>query len=607
MRIGYIGLGALGSELARRFLPGHTLTVWDLNPAAARAFETAGAGVAPSAAQLARDCDVVLVCLPRSSDVRQLMFGAGGLVEGLSAGKLIIDQTSGVPSETRDIAERLAERGVAMLDAAVSASPHIVAQGAAVLMAGGADDVYERALPVLRAITETIYRCGSRVGDGQAMKMVNNAMNAGCRLGTLEVAAMGVKMGLSLQCIANAMNKGSARNQTSEKMLPALAQGKSSTNFALSLMLKDVNQAVALGMKLGVPMPISNVVRGLLQIGLNTLGEQARLEDMVGVIESMAGTRLAASEEATDAPRGEASTAHAKQLKVGYVGLGPMGAAIARRLMVSREIQVLDTRPEAVRELAAQGAVAAQDLRSLARACDVVMLCLPTSAIVRQVIFGPDGLAEGLADGKIVIDQTTGDPAESRAIAAELAKLGVQYVDAPVSGGPKGAADGTVAMMCGGDREAVSRILPILVSISPNIVDCGAVGNGHLAKVLNNAVSSLCRLVTYECVATGSKYGLALGDMSDVLNKSSGWSAASQKILPALGSKRQTAVLPLELKVKDLKLAADLSTSCGAPMMISSAVRTVFEAGANQLGWNANVDEMVRYYETTSGINFQAG
>ncbi len=122
------------------------------------------------------------------------------------------------------MAEELAERGIDMMDAAVSASPLVVAEGKATLMVAGSDTVYERALPVLQVITQTIYRCGDRVGDGQAMKMVNNAMNAGCRLGTLEVVAMGKKAGLSLPLMADVLNRNKARNQTTDRMLPALAQ-----------------------------------------------------------------------------------------------------------------------------------------------------------------------------------------------------------------------------------------------------------------------------------------------------------------------------------------------------------------------------------------------
>jgi 3-hydroxyisobutyrate dehydrogenase len=293
MHIGYIGLGAMGTALARRLIASHTLSVWDINSAAVAAFEKLGASPAPSGSDLARRCDVLLLCLPRSSDVRQAIFGTGGLAEGLSAGKLIIDQTSGIPSETREVAEQLAARGVAMIDAPVSGGVSGAAAGTITIMASGPQEAYDKALPVLNSISPNVFRCGSRVGDGQAMKLVNNVMSAGCRLATLEVVAMGKKMGLSLETMTHVLNKGSGRNRTSKVVLQTIVDGKaSSSSFAMSLMLKDISQAIQLGMECGAPMAITNIVRGLLQIGINTLGETAQLEDAVALIGSMAATHI---------------------------------------------------------------------------------------------------------------------------------------------------------------------------------------------------------------------------------------------------------------------------------------------------------------------------
>lgn len=601
MKVGYIGLGALGGALARRLPPHHELRVWDLDPAAIARCEQAGARAAASPAELARACEIIVLCLPRSSDVRQVLFGPGGLAEGLAPGQLVIDQTSGIPAETRAMAQQLAERGVAMLDAAVSGSPHITAQGGATLMVGGPSDLYERALPVLRVLAGTIHRCGPRVGDGQAMKMVNNAMNAGCRLGTLELAAMGRKAGLALETMAAVLNTGGARNLTTERMLPAIAEGKASTQFALSLMLKDLNQAVNLGMETGVPMPVTGTVRALLQMGVNLLGPQSQLEDMIGFTESMAGTRLPGEPPAQPPP----ATAPAARLAIGFVGLGDMGGALAARLLQSHPLQVFDRDPQAVARLVQQGATAAADLGALARSCDVVFLCLPTSADVRSVLFGPGGLAEGLAAGKLVVDQTSGDPEETRALAAQLQAQAVALVDAPVSGGPSGAAAGTIAIMAGGVPAAFGRVRAVLEAISPNVVYCGGIGNGHVMKLVNNGVSSLCRLVTYECVAAGLKYGLRLRDLATVLHTSSGWSAASRRLLPALLAGQQTSAFQLQLMVKDLRLAARLGMACGAPLPLASAVRCLFEAGANQYGGSASVEDMARLYEAMAAFRFE--
>ena len=295
MHLGYIGLGAMGGQLARRVLAANSLTVWDLNREAVGEFKKLGASVAASAAEVARQCEIVVVCLPRSAEVRQVIFGPDGVAEGLSAGMLLIDQTSGIPAETGRIAAELAQRGVAMIDAPVSGNPAIVPAGRHTVLASGPDEAYERALPILRTLSPNLFRCGNRIGDGQAVKIVNNALNACTRLALLEVVAMGRKLGLSLETITDVINQGSGRCHPSLMMLPALIEGRSWSNFGLALQLKDVTQAISLGFECGTPMPIANIARGLLQIGVNIFGKDARLADVVPLIEQLAGTRLAES------------------------------------------------------------------------------------------------------------------------------------------------------------------------------------------------------------------------------------------------------------------------------------------------------------------------
>ncbi len=326
MNIGYIGLGALGGQLARRFLRDHQLTVWDISATAVGELASLGASVASTAAELAKRSDVVFLCLPRSADVKNAVFAPEGLAAGLSPGKIVVDQTSGVPEETREIAAALSESGVLMLDAAVSASPQIVSTGNANLMVSAPVEVLDRADPALRAITDKIFRCGSRVGDGQAMKTVNNAMNAGNRLGVLEVLAFGRKSGLTLQAMADHLSGSQACCQITDRMLPALLQGKASTDFALSLMLKDIYQALSLGMTHDAPMPITGIVQGLLQIGGNLQGPQARLEDMVNIIGSMAGSNITG--EAVTSTAGQSGAGEASMLET----IASIGASQSRAI-----------------------------------------------------------------------------------------------------------------------------------------------------------------------------------------------------------------------------------------------------------------------------------
>ena len=292
-------------------------------------------------------------------------------------------------------------------------------------------------------------------------------------------------------------------------------------------------------------------------------------------------------------------------MELGYVGLGAMGGALARRLMLSHKLRVLDLRPEAVENFTANGAVPTQDGASLARESDIILLCLPRSADVREAIFGSGGIAEGLSPGKIIVDQTTGDPDETRVMAVELAEMGVAMLDAPVSGGPSGADAGTIAIMVGGPTETFGIVRPYFESISPNIAHCGGIGNGHVVKLVNNTIAACNRLGMLEAVAMGRKYGLSLETMNDVINKSSGRSGATERVLPAMIEGTFSSNFALGLMLKDVSLATQLGMKCGAPMFLHGVVRGLLQNGLHQCGADVNLDEMVSVIEGMANTRFR--
>jgi 3-hydroxyisobutyrate dehydrogenase len=147
-------------------------------------------------------------------------------------------------------------------------------------------------------------------------------------------------------------------------------------------------------------------------------------------------------------------------------------------------------------------------------------------------------------------------------------------------------------------------VQPILAHTGPTVVYFGSSGAGNVAKLIKNTLGACNRLIAYETVALGIKAGLTLGDMERVINKSSGWTQAFERVMPVLASGGQTAQLRLELMVKDLDLACHLGMEAGAPMLIANAVRSTVEAAANELGADANLDELSRLYEARAGIRF---
>ena len=290
-------------------------------------------------------------------------------------------------------------------------------------------------------------------------------------------------------------------------------------------------------------------------------------------------------------------------MNLGYIGLGMMGGALARRLMREHKLRVFDLNRAAVDSFAADGAQPVQDPASLARECDIILTCLPSSTEVRQAIFGPGGLVEGLEPGKLIVDQTTGDPNETRAMAADLAEKGISLIDAPVSGGPHGAEAGTIAIMAGGSKEQFDKIRPYLETISPNIFHCGDVGAGHTMKLVNNVTSASIRIATFEAVIMGMKNGLSLDTMIEVLSKGSGQSNAS-KISLARIRDHAPGTFAMDLLHKDVRLACQLGNDSGVPMMASNLTREFFQAGMQTLGPKASCDDIIKVLERNAGVSF---
>jgi 2-hydroxy-3-oxopropionate reductase len=194
---------------------------------------------------------------------------------------------------------------------------------------------------------------------------------------------------------------------------------------------------------------------------------------------------------------------------VGVVGLGVMGGAMTATLLrAGWDVVATDPAPAAMAVASAAGARTVPDAASVARAADVVILSLPSAGVVRAVIDGGGGLAEAARPGLTVVDTSTLSPSDARAIGEQLAAIGIGYLDTPVSGGPGGAAAGTLSVMVGGAAADLERARPVLAAIGSRVVHCGRTGAGSVAKACNQLIV----VATIGAVAEA----LALADASGV-------------------------------------------------------------------------------------------
>lgn len=278
-------------------------------------------------------------------------------------------------------------------------------------------------------------------------------------------------------------------------------------------------------------------------------------------------------------------------MNIGYVGLGNMGGALARRLQLTHPLQVYDRDGTCVQRLVERGATRAENLTHLAQSCDVIILCLPTSEHVRSVLFGADGIAASVKRGTLIVDQTSGDPTMTRAIAAELAERGIGIVDAPVSGGPAGADAGTIAIMVGAELGVFERVAPVLRAISPNVFHAGGIGCGHVVKLANNLLSAGTRLMTLEAMALAVKNGVDSEKALEIMMASGGRNFWMEKYMANyILTGKLKAAFALGLLHKDVRLACQLGQDSGMPMLFGNLSKDFYQMALNEHSFDAPVN-----------------
>jgi 3-hydroxyisobutyrate dehydrogenase len=292
-----------------------------------------------------------------------------------------------------------------------------------------------------------------------------------------------------------------------------------------------------------------------------------------------------------------------------FLGLGAIGAPMARHLPAHGFDLIVwnRTRERAEQFAKSVRARVAQTPAEAARQADVVITCLPTSREVESLLDGADGLLAGFRSGSALVDCTSGDPTTSRRIAARLLERGVGFVDAPVSGGKRGAEEGTLTVMCGGDAAVVERVRSILSAFGKNIVHCGDVGAGDMVKAVNQALLAIHIWATGEGLATLAKAGVDAHVALQVINASSGRSNTSMNLFPErVLSRAFPRTFRLALLDKDLRIAADIARDVGAPAPLTQLASELFHAARAELGEEADHVEAVRVIERNAGVEIGA-
>lgn len=289
-------------------------------------------------------------------------------------------------------------------------------------------------------------------------------------------------------------------------------------------------------------------------------------------------------------------------MKIGFIGLGIMGKPMAKNLLKAGYTLLVNTHKQATMdEMAAVGAVLATQ-QEIGEKCDIVMTMLPNSPQVKEVMLGENGVAAHMKPGSIFVDMSSINPIASKEIAAELAKHGVDMLDAPVSGGEPKAIDGTLSFMVGGKQEVYDRVEPILLKMGASVVRCGEVGAGNTTKLANQIIVACNIQALAEALTLSQKAGVDPNLVFAAIRGGLAGSTVMDAKAPMMIAGNDTPGFRINLHIKDLNNALDCAHSVGAPLPMTASVQEIMQyLASNGLG-ACDHSAIAQYYEKLADV-----
>jgi 3-hydroxyisobutyrate dehydrogenase-like beta-hydroxyacid dehydrogenase len=270
-------------------------------------------------------------------------------------------------------------------------------------------------------------------------------------------------------------------------------------------------------------------------------------------------------------------------MKIGFIGLGEMGLPMAKRILNAGYdvCTAPHRRRQPADELAALGARVLDSPAEVASATDLVITIVPADGELRETVFGPQGLVEGLSPGNILIDMTTCTAETMREVHESLSRGEVRVLDAPVSGGTVGAVEGKLTIMVGGDAALLEECRPVLSAMGTKIVHVGAVGQGKVVKMVNQMMAAIHMLTIGEAFALGVRCGADPATLYDVIKDSSGYSKMMDgRLKDFLMAGSYKPGFKLDLMKKDVNLALESGKAQKVPLLLTSLAAQVFAAAS---------------------------
>lgn len=614
--VGFVGLDELSLELASSLIrSGFRVQGFEVSGTSLMdGFLELGGAKCASPKEAARDAAAMIVVV-FADEMTEVFFGKEGVLRGLCMEAVVILRSTLFPSHIQKLEKNLSDEAgnLVLVGAQVLRGVSEPLKGKIFVIASGSQSAMQRARPVLSAISAKIYSFEGEVSTGSKIQMVNDLLEGIHLVASVEAMFLGVRAGIHPSILYDIISNAAGSSWIFVDIVPKLLSGDHLLAQFLSTLVKNVRLVMDMAKSVTFPLPLlAMAYQQLIQGSSCNCGDVSSASPLK-IWEQMFGVNIreAANQKSYNPGHlAEQLAMTSKAVKrIGFIGLGAMGFGMATHLLRSNfYVIAYDVYKPTLDKFADLGGIVESSPEGVAKDVEVLIIMVANEAQAESVIYGNAGLVFALQDGATIILSSTVSPGFITRLEQRLKdeKKDLKLVDAPVSGGTKRAADGTLAIMVSGTDEALSCAGSVLSTLSENLyVIKGGCGAASSVKMVNQLLAGVHIAAAAEAMAFGARLGLNTRMLFEILKHRGGYSWMFGNRVPHMLDNDFTPYSAVDIFVKDLGIVSYESSNLKIPLHISSAAHQLFLLGSAS-GWGRYDDAaVVKVYETLTGVKVE--
>ncbi|KAL2478890.1 ketose-bisphosphate aldolase class-II family protein [Forsythia ovata] len=614
--VGFVGLDEITLDLAASLLhSGYAVQAFETSSPLMDEISKLGGKRSANMMETGKGVSALVILISHSDQINDIFFGHEGVLKELQKDTVIILHSTISPAHVQKLEKSLTEdyQIKFVVDMYVSKAVSEVVNEKVMIISSGRSESTSRAQPILSAMCEKLFLFEGELGAGSKCKMVIELLEGIHFVASLEAISLGAQAGIHPWIIYNIISNAAGNSWVFKNYIPQLLVGKETKHHFLNAFVRNLGTVLEMAKSLIFPLPLLAVAHQQLLAGSSHELKDGEDTTLLKIWEKLSGVNVTdAANEKTYDPEELARELPTKSdivKRIGFIGLGAMGFGMATHLLKSKfSVVGYDVYKPTLSRFANEGGLIGSSPTEVSKDVDVLVVMVTNEAQAESVLYGDHGDVGALPSGASIILSSTVSPAFVSQLERRLQneKKNLKLVDAPVSGGVKRAANGTLTIMASGTDEALEHGGPVLSVLSEKLyVIKGGCGAGSGVKMINQLLAGVHIASAAEAMAFGARLGLDTRLLFDVITQSAGSSWMFENRAPHMVDNDYTPLSALDIFVKDLGIVSRECSSRRVPLHVSNVAHQLFLSGS-AAGWGRIDDSaVVKVYETLTGVKVE--